>query len=122
MHWNKKYQNRERENTQHGRQRDSYSFSNCNAIGISWELGCGRRVVKMLHFMYSYNSVFRKIPNFDVYVYSLPYLPHISPLLIFLRYKIAQYRLCGLVVRVPGYGTEMYCVSSELRTEFISVM
>jgi hypothetical protein len=24
-------------------------------------------------------------------------------------------RLCGLVVRVPGYGTEMYCVSCEVR-------
>jgi hypothetical protein len=30
--------------------------------------------------------------------------------------------LCGLVVRVPGYGTEMYCVSCEVRTEFIYVM
>jgi hypothetical protein len=28
-------------------------------------------------------------------------------------------RLCGLVVRVPGYITEMYCVSCEIRTEFI---
>jgi hypothetical protein len=27
--------------------------------------------------------------------------------------------LCGLVVRVPGYTTEMYCVSCEVRTEFI---
>jgi hypothetical protein len=26
------------------------------------------------------------------------------------------------VVRVPGYTTEMYCVSSEVRTEFIYVM
>jgi hypothetical protein len=31
-------------------------------------------------------------------------------------------RLCGLVVRVPGYRTEMYCVSCELRTEFIRVI
>jgi hypothetical protein len=30
--------------------------------------------------------------------------------------------LCGLVVRVPGYTTEMYCVSCEVRTEFIYVM
>jgi hypothetical protein len=30
--------------------------------------------------------------------------------------------LCGLVVRVPGYWTEMYCVSCEVRTEFIFVM
>jgi hypothetical protein len=29
---------------------------------------------------------------------------------------------CGLVVRVPGYRTEMYCVSCEVRTEFIYVM
>jgi hypothetical protein len=28
-------------------------------------------------------------------------------------------RLCGLVVRVPGYRTEMYCDSCEVRTEFI---
>jgi uncharacterized membrane protein AbrB (regulator of aidB expression) len=31
-------------------------------------------------------------------------------------------RLCGLVVRVPGYTTDMYCVSSEVRTEFVYVM
>jgi hypothetical protein len=31
-------------------------------------------------------------------------------------------RLCGRVVRVPGYTTEMYCVSCEVRTEFIYVM
>jgi hypothetical protein len=31
-------------------------------------------------------------------------------------------RFCGLVVRVPGYITEMYCVSCEVRTEFIYVM
>jgi hypothetical protein len=30
--------------------------------------------------------------------------------------------LCGLVVRVPGCTTEMYCVSCEVRTEFIYVM
>jgi hypothetical protein len=35
-----------------------------------------------------------------------------------------EYRdhLYGLVVRVPGYTMEMYCVSCELRTEFIYVM
>jgi hypothetical protein len=32
------------------------------------------------------------------------------------------YLLCGLVVRVPDYTTEMYFVSSEVRTEFIYVM
>jgi hypothetical protein len=31
-------------------------------------------------------------------------------------------RLYGLVVRVPGYTTEMFCVSCEVRTEFIYVM
>jgi hypothetical protein len=30
--------------------------------------------------------------------------------------------LCGVVVRVPGYTTEMYCVSCEVRTEFIYVL
>jgi hypothetical protein len=30
--------------------------------------------------------------------------------------------LCGLVVRVPAYTTEMYCASCEVRTEFIYVM
>jgi hypothetical protein len=30
--------------------------------------------------------------------------------------------LCGLVVRVPGYTTEMHCASCEVRTEFMYVM
>jgi thioredoxin-related protein len=30
--------------------------------------------------------------------------------------------LCSLVVRVPGYRTEMYCVSCEVRTELICAM
>jgi hypothetical protein len=30
-------------------------------------------------------------------------------------------RLCGLVVRVPGYITEMYCVYCEERTEYIYI-
>jgi hypothetical protein len=30
-------------------------------------------------------------------------------------------RLCGLVARVPGYTTEMYCVSCEVRTGFINI-
>jgi ribosomal protein S26 len=36
--------------------------------------------------------------------------------------EVFQDRLCGLVVRVPRYITEMYCVSCEVRTEFIYVM
>jgi hypothetical protein len=31
-------------------------------------------------------------------------------------------RFCGLVVRVPAYRTEMYCVSCEIRTELMYVM
>jgi hypothetical protein len=31
-------------------------------------------------------------------------------------------RLCGLVVRVPGYRMEMYCAFCEVRTEFIYVI
>jgi hypothetical protein len=31
-------------------------------------------------------------------------------------------RLCGLVVRVPGNRTVMYCASCEVRTEFVYVM
>jgi hypothetical protein len=30
--------------------------------------------------------------------------------------------LCGPVVTVPGYGSEMYCVPCEVQTEFIYVM
>jgi hypothetical protein len=44
------------------------------------------------------------------------------------RYKLNLYvmqkkvdRLCGLVVRVPGYTTEMYCISFEVRAELIYV-
>jgi hypothetical protein len=38
------------------------------------------------------------------------------------REQLCQDRLRGLVVRVPGYTTEMYCASCEVRTEFIYVM
>jgi hypothetical protein len=37
----------------------------------------------------------------------------------YFRLYIVRDRLCGLVVRVPGYRTEMYCVSCEVRTEFM---
>jgi hypothetical protein len=36
--------------------------------------------------------------------------------------RIVTDRLCGLVVTVPVYRTEMYCVSCEERTEFIYIM
>jgi hypothetical protein len=35
---------------------------------------------------------------------------------------VVDTKLCGLVVRVPGYTTEMYCPSCEVRTEFMYVM
>jgi hypothetical protein len=37
-------------------------------------------------------------------------------------YMICVDRICGLVVRDPGYITEMYCDYCEVRTEFIYVM
>jgi hypothetical protein len=45
---------------------------------------------------------------------------HILP--SFLQISSEVYRLCGLVVRVPDYRTEMYCASCRVRTEFIYVM
>jgi hypothetical protein len=33
--------------------------------------------------------------------------------------RINETRLCGLVARIPGYRSEMYRVSCEVRTEFI---
>jgi hypothetical protein len=37
-------------------------------------------------------------------------------------YCLINGSLCDLVIRVPGYITEMYIVSCEVRTEFIYVM
>jgi hypothetical protein len=42
-----------------------------------------------------------------------------------LKYKILSSNIdrpYGLVVRVPGYKTDMYCDSCEVRTDFIYVM
>jgi hypothetical protein len=36
-------------------------------------------------------------------------------------HSLLQDRFCGLVVRVPGHRTDMYCLSCEVRTEFIYV-
>jgi hypothetical protein len=46
----------------------------------------------------------------------------LSGKVVFICWYYAEDRFCGLVVRVPGYRTEMYCVSCEVRTEFIYVM
>jgi hypothetical protein len=48
-------------------------------------------------------------------------LPVRYELNLYVMYKNVV-RLCGLVVRVSGYGTEMYCASCEAQTEFIYVM
>jgi hypothetical protein len=40
----------------------------------------------------------------------------------FMEIFVSSDRLCDLVVRVPGYWTEMYCVSCEVRNEFMYVM
>jgi hypothetical protein len=37
-------------------------------------------------------------------------------------YQNSVDRLSDLVVRVPGYRAKIYCVSCEVRTEFIYVM
>jgi hypothetical protein len=51
------------------------------------------------------------------------YEKNISELI--LNYNRLDYlndHLCGLVIKVPGYTKEMYCVSCEVRTQFIYVM
>jgi hypothetical protein len=45
-------------------------------------------------------------------------LPVRYELNLYVMYKKVD-RLCGLVVRVPGYTMEMYCASCKVRTEFI---
>jgi hypothetical protein len=62
---------------------------------------------------YSYG---RRYCNISQACYSTLYLA------FFFMNVLRQDRLCGLVVRVPGYRSEMYCVSCEVRTEFIYVM
>jgi hypothetical protein len=39
--------------------------------------------------------------------------------LIFSLPNVLFDRFCGLLVRVPGYRADLYCVSCEVRTEFI---
>jgi hypothetical protein len=40
---------------------------------------------------------------------------------MYVMYKKVD-RLCGLVVRVPGYGTEIYCVSEAEATPFFTFL
>jgi hypothetical protein len=46
----------------------------------------------------------------------------VDTFLEFVLHSVAVNLLCDLVVIVPGYRTEMYCVSCEVRTEFMYVM
>jgi hypothetical protein len=50
-----------------------------------------------------------------------PFSGHGTFFIFLIIYRVGD-RLCGLVVRVPGYTTELYCDSCEVRTEFIYVM
>jgi hypothetical protein len=57
-------------------------------------------------------------------VSSLPVLFNMVPALLCFGVveHVQRDRLCALVVRVPGYRAEMYCVSCEVRPEFVYVM
>jgi hypothetical protein len=57
--------------------------------------------------------------NIDQYLNSLAWDFCIS---VFIPVSQSENHLCGLAVSVPGYTTEMYCASCEVRTEFICVM
>jgi hypothetical protein len=60
-----------------------------------------------------------RIETYDLL--GVPSIPTMVPIVFI--FSISFYdRFCGLVVRVPGYRTEMYCAFCEVRTEFIYVM
>jgi hypothetical protein len=50
------------------------------------------------------------------------YAPVTAHFTVFVIVSTIRDRLCGLVVRVAGYTTEMYCDSCEVQTEFIYVI
>jgi hypothetical protein len=53
---------------------------------------------------------------------TLPYKGNNPAIISIIEYILVRNVFCGLVVRVPGYITEMYSASCEVRTEFIYVM
>jgi hypothetical protein len=53
-----------------------------------------------------------------VYVVRYSHTKELGTEFIYVMYKKVDL-LRGLVVRVPGYRTEMYCACCEVRTEFI---
>jgi hypothetical protein len=63
------------------------------------------------------------VTGFYLVYLTIPFLQTVSFTLLRLILPVSNDdRLCGPVVRVPGYRTEMYCVSCEVRTEFIYVI
>jgi hypothetical protein len=67
------------------------------------------------------------IINLYIYIYKpyfgIYYFVYVLTFMLYnFEYTYTDDRLCGLVVRVPGYTTEKYCASCEVRTEFIYVM
>jgi hypothetical protein len=50
------------------------------------------------------------------------YVSTLVLVVLFCKHISSLDHLCGLVVRVPGYTTEMYCAFCKVRTEFIYVM
>jgi hypothetical protein len=64
----------------------------------------------------------RIVQNAGSHVAEQVYLTVKGYRLLFERDVRFEDRLCGLVVRVPGYTTEIYRASCEVRTEFIYVM
>jgi hypothetical protein len=92
----------------------------CQSASILWRFFC---VLPMYLYRITSRNVISgsytlQIPPFPVIIHQLSWNSYYR----FYLPVEALNRLCGLVVRVPGYTTEMYCASSEVRTQFIYVM
>jgi hypothetical protein len=103
---------------------------------VLWQVSMGilylsSQFIKVQNWAYWTPSIMLQLMKLQ----TLTYGQHLCPLLLILcllanffmlwtliGIVIVHDRLCGLVVRVPGYWTEMYCASCEVRTEFIYVM
>jgi hypothetical protein len=80
-------------------------------VDSSLEVNNDHMTFSKVNIIYNHNSLTSEHYRFDFIINR-----HFQ----FHKYK--RDRLCDLVVGVPGYRTEMYCVSCEVRTEFINVM
>jgi hypothetical protein len=81
--------------------------------------------ISLYHLFQKHRYRSRLIPTKPWQLKVCSYIHHMHSLVSKPRITSFNYytdRLCGLVVRVPGYTTEMYCASCEVRTEFIYVM